>query len=206
MDQETVIESCKGLVFQIAKKFKNRGAEWDDLVQAGILGILEAYERFDLKYDVKFSTFAYYHIVKQMQVAVQGLALVKLPGSIWEIIYKVKKAEAQYHAYFGEAPDEAELSAMADLTEAHINKAQYSYKSCAYNDNFYAGENKDLLIYFDVQRGLDKLTPKEKSLISLRLIGYTHKECGQALGYTAANSLIIEQGVVSKLQRTCCKE
>ena len=53
-----LVEENEGLVWCIVKRFRNRGVEAEDLFQIGNIGLLKAIDKFDLKYEVKFSTYA----------------------------------------------------------------------------------------------------------------------------------------------------
>lgn len=60
-DKETrsiLIENNLGLVHHIVKRFAGRGYETEDLFQIGVIGLMKAIDKFDLTYDVKFSTYA----------------------------------------------------------------------------------------------------------------------------------------------------
>lgn len=46
------------LVWSVVQRFINRGYEPDDLFQIGCIGLLKSVDKFDLSYDVKFSTYA----------------------------------------------------------------------------------------------------------------------------------------------------
>ena len=60
--REKFIESNLRLVVSVAKKFLGRGVPFLDLVQEGNLGLMKAIDKFDLSYDVRFSTYAVYRI------------------------------------------------------------------------------------------------------------------------------------------------
>lgn len=53
-----LVEENVGLVWCVVRRFFNRGAEADDLFQIGSIGLLKAIEKFDITYNVKFSTYA----------------------------------------------------------------------------------------------------------------------------------------------------
>ena len=53
-----LVEENTGLVWCIVKRYFNRGVEAEDLFQIGTIGLLKAIDKFDLKYDLKFSTYA----------------------------------------------------------------------------------------------------------------------------------------------------
>ena len=56
--RDRLIEDNVGLVWSVAKRFKNRGVELEDLFQIGTIGLIKAVDKFDCTYDVKFSTYA----------------------------------------------------------------------------------------------------------------------------------------------------
>ena len=53
-----LVQNNQGLIWSIVKRFTNRGYEAEDLFQIGSIGLLKAIDKFDLGYDVKFSTYA----------------------------------------------------------------------------------------------------------------------------------------------------
>ena len=56
--RETLIEENMGLVHHVARRFLGRGVEAEDLFQIGAIGLMKAIDRFDLNYEVRFSTYA----------------------------------------------------------------------------------------------------------------------------------------------------
>ncbi len=55
------------LVWSVVQRFLNRGYEAEDLFQIGCIGLLKAVDKFDLNYDVKFSTYAVPMIIGEIQ-------------------------------------------------------------------------------------------------------------------------------------------
>ncbi len=66
MIQDDLIKEYTPLVRIIAAKYRNNRVQFDDLIQEGLLGILEAQKRFDPKREIKFSTYAGYWIRKKI--------------------------------------------------------------------------------------------------------------------------------------------
>ena len=64
MNKEQIINENVGLIYMIAKKFYNVPKE--DLFQAGVLGLLKAYQNYDESYGAKFTSFAYTYIYGEM--------------------------------------------------------------------------------------------------------------------------------------------
>ena len=56
--REAAVEENMGLVMHVAKRYQGRGTEVEDLIQIGSIGLLKAVDYFDLKMEVKFSTYA----------------------------------------------------------------------------------------------------------------------------------------------------
>ena len=56
--RDILVEENVGLVWSIVRRFKGRGYELEDLFQIGSIGLLKAIDKFDLSYDVRFSTYA----------------------------------------------------------------------------------------------------------------------------------------------------
>ena len=56
--RDTLIEENMGLVRSVAARFRNRGVDLEDLFQIGSIGLIKAVDKFDLTYQVQFSTYA----------------------------------------------------------------------------------------------------------------------------------------------------
>ena len=56
--REVLIEKNLGLVHHIVKRFLGRGYDPEDLFQIGVIGLMKAIDKFDLKLEVRFSTYA----------------------------------------------------------------------------------------------------------------------------------------------------
>ena len=56
--RDQLVEENVGLVWSIVRRFGGRGYEPEDLFQIGSIGLLKAIDKFDLSYDVRFSTYA----------------------------------------------------------------------------------------------------------------------------------------------------
>ena len=60
MTKEEIINQNAGLIYDISKKFY--GYPKEDLLQAGVLGLLQAYKQYDESFNAKFTRFAYNYI------------------------------------------------------------------------------------------------------------------------------------------------
>ena len=61
-EEKIIVEKNIGLVYSIASKYRNRGVDFDDLIQEGTLGLIRAAKKFELERGNKFSTYAFWWI------------------------------------------------------------------------------------------------------------------------------------------------
>ena len=92
-DKETrsiLIENNLGLVHHIVKRFAGRGYETEDLFQIGVIGLMKAIDKFDLTYDVKFSTYAVPMILGEIKRFLRDDGMIKVSRTIKENGLKVR--------------------------------------------------------------------------------------------------------------------
>ncbi|RKJ30065.1 sigma-70 family RNA polymerase sigma factor, partial [Butyricicoccus sp. 1XD8-22] len=65
--RKQMIEGNTRLVWSIVQRFASRGVELEDLFQIGCIGLMKSVDKFDLSYDVKFSTYAVPMIIGEIQ-------------------------------------------------------------------------------------------------------------------------------------------
>ena len=83
-----LVEENTGLVWCIVKRYFNRGVEAEDLFQIGTIGLLKAIDKFDLKYEVKFSTYAVPMIVGEIKRFLRDDGMIKVSRSLKELAYR----------------------------------------------------------------------------------------------------------------------
>ena len=103
-------EKNMGLVHSIAARFKNRGVEMEDLVQIGCIGLLKAIDKFDLSYDVKFSTYAVPMITGEIKRFLRDDGMVKVSRSLKEMAAKAYALREQLLLEKGREPQIEELA------------------------------------------------------------------------------------------------
>jgi len=85
MDRNQIISENIGLVHACAKHFKGRGMEYDDLFQAGCLGLVKAVDNFDSDRGVKFSTYAVPVILGEIRRLFRDGGAVKIGRGLKEL-------------------------------------------------------------------------------------------------------------------------
>lgn len=118
--REVLIEKNLGLVHHIVKRFLGRGYDADDLFQIGSIGLMKAIDKFDLSYDVKFSTYAVPMIMGELKRFLRDDGMVKISRSIKENGWKVKQAAERLAQELGKEPNLEEIAKETGLTMEEI--------------------------------------------------------------------------------------
>ena len=118
--RDKVIKSNMALVYSIVKRFSGRGYDLEDLGQIGAIGLIKAVDKFDLNYDVKFSTYAVPLITGEIKRFLRDDGMVKVSRSLKESGWRIKKAAEQLALKFGREPTMEELCEATDMKKEDI--------------------------------------------------------------------------------------
>ena len=99
-----LVEENTGLIWCVVKRFYGRGTEAEDLFQIGSIGLLKAIDKFDLGYDVKFSTYAVPMITGEIKRFLRDDGMLKVSRSLKEIAYKAYQAKEALTEKLGREP------------------------------------------------------------------------------------------------------
>ena len=91
--RDLLLEENTGLIYSVAKRFLGRGVEMEDLFQIGSIGLLKAVDKFDMSYDVKFSTYAVPMIIGEIRRYLRDNSSYRIPRSLRDIAYKAMQAK-----------------------------------------------------------------------------------------------------------------
>ena len=94
--REQIILNNVGLIWSVVRRFTNRGYESEDLFQIGSIGLMKAVDKFDLSYDVKFSTYAVPMITGEIRRFLRDDGMIKVSRSLKENVYKIMKARESF--------------------------------------------------------------------------------------------------------------
>ena len=118
--REVLIEKNLGLVHHIVKRFLGRGYDPEDLFQIGVIGLMKAIDKFDLKLEVRFSTYAVPMITGEIKRFLRDDGLLKVSRTIKEDGLKVRLARQQLQSRLHREPTLQELSKEAELSQEEI--------------------------------------------------------------------------------------
>ncbi len=121
--REKLVNCNLKLVFNLVKRFQNRGYELEDLFQIGCIGLMKAIDKFDPSYNVKFSTYAVPMIVGEIRRFLRDDNPVKVSRSLKETAYKIQQVRDLLTARLGREPSVGEVAAELGLSREEVVSA-----------------------------------------------------------------------------------
>ncbi len=160
--RKTMIESNLRLVVNIAKRYVNRGFQFQDLIEEGNVGLIKSVERFRASKGCRFSTYATYWIRQSIERAMANQSnIVRLPIHVSADITKMSRATRELMALLKRDPTINELAEKTGLTGRHIKKLKtINRKSCPIDSVLPDGTVQSLL-----ERLADDTQPSPMDLI-----------------------------------------
>ncbi|MHB9093991.1 MAG: RNA polymerase sporulation sigma factor SigF [Eubacteriales bacterium] len=213
--REILVNHNLKLVFNLVQRFSNRGYELEDLFQIGTIGLIKAIDKFDLSYDVKFSTYAVPLIIGEIRRFLRDDNPVKVSRSLKETANKVHRTRDQLTAHLGREPSIADIAQHSGLAAEDIVAALEAAQTPAsifetiYQDDgdpifaidAIVGETEETSGWFDkiaLKEVLRRLPEREKKVLLLRFF----EDKTQA---EVAAVMDISQVQVSRIERQALK-
>ena len=212
--REVFIVGNMRLVLSVIKRFWAKKISSDDVFQAGVIGLIKAVDNFDLRFNVKFSTYAVPMIIGEIKRCLKGGNSLRIARSIRDTAYHALSVRTELEKKDEEVP----LSRVAEEMNVKLSEVVYALDAISDTVSLYDpvyNKNGDELLLVDqigdekntderwtenvaLTSALDRLDGREKKIIYLRYFeGKTQTEISDEVG--------ISQAQVSRLEKTALK-
>ena len=186
---EQIIKMHEKLIYKIAQRFNN--IQTNDLFQAGIIGLIKAYNNYERNSETKFSTYAYNYIFGEMYELANNSRAIKLNKDILKLYKKIEQTKNILYQKLGYEPSISDLAIYLEIEENQIRDIYNATSSIMSLDNdeersiyeVIETEEKNQDSIIDLKESLNTLTEEEQNIIKLRYFNdYTQQETANILG------------------------
>lgn len=216
--QDILVRSNIGLVASIAKKFLNRGYEYEDLFQLGSIGMIKAINNFNPEFNVKFSTYAVPMIMGEIKRFLRDDGIIKVSRNLKENSKKIKAIKERLSKEYGRDVTVEEVAKEMGISPEDVvlslestSRPGYLYETIHQDDGSpvllidkigddrdYGNEVVDRVALKDT---LGTLEPRSRQVIMLRYFkDMTQNQIAKILGISQVQVSRIEKRVLKYLK------
>lgn len=215
-----IIKENSGLIWSIVRRFRERGCEAEDLFQIGSIGLLKCIDKFDLNYNVEFSTYAVPMITGEIKRFLRDDGMIKVSRPLKELAVKARYMQEMMIKRDGIMPTvsvlaEAVGSDIETLTEAlesakdieSINRTIYQNDGSGIFlvDKLTGGENDEegMVDIITLRQIMGTLPEKEREIIKQRYFAdRTQSEIAKNMGISQVQVSRIEKKAKETIKRS----
>lgn len=216
--REQLVEENVGLVWCIVKRFYGRGAEPEDLFQIGSIGLLKAIDKFDMAYEVKFSTYAVPMISGEIKRFLRDDGMIKVSRSLKELSYKAYFAKEKLQEKLGRDPTLEELAEELQVDKEELVMAmEASGEVESLHKPIYQKDGNEIQLMDKLEEKeiqeekvlnkmllkqlLEELEKEERQLIYLRYFAnQTQSQVGKVMGISQVQVSRLEKRILKQLR------
>lgn len=204
------------LVWSVVQRFMNRGYEPEDLFQIGCIGLLKSVDKFDLSYDVKFSTYAVPMIIGEIQRFLRDDGTLKVSRSLKEMANKVRKKKDELSKRLNRLPTIKEVAEELGVTPEDVVFAQEANKPPAsIHETVFENDGDPITLmdqiadesqerWFDkmaLHEAIDGLSDRERLIVYLRYYrDQTQSEVALRLGISQVQVSRLEKKILQSIR------
>lgn len=212
-DREILITENLGLVHSCAHRFTGRGIEYEDLFQAGCMGLVKAFDAFDTERGVRFSTYAVPVILGEMRRLFRDGGTVKIGRSLKELSIKATRERENFVLKNGREPTVSELAEILSVSEESVTEALCATSpviSLTVGEDEGGGQTdipvespeNEITERLSVIKAVSDLDEKDRMLIKLRYYeNMTQIQTAKVLGMTQVQVSRREKKILEILRR-----
>ncbi|MGY4690186.1 RNA polymerase sporulation sigma factor SigF [Salibacterium sp. K-3] len=214
--RDEIVHKNTRLVWSVVQRFINRGYDPEDLFQIGVIGLIKSIDKFDLSYEVKFSTYAVPMIIGEIQRFIRDDGTVKVSRSLKELNNRVRRAKEELTKEMGRAPGLKEISEKLDVPSEEIVFATEAARTLSsLHETIYENDGDPITLidqiadqadsrWFDqiaVKDVVEQLEEREQVIVYLRYYkDRTQSEVAERLGISQVQVSRLEKRILDKLK------
>lgn len=217
--RNTIIGKNTGLVWSVVRRFRNRNVETEDLFQIGCIGLIKAVDKFDLSFNVQFSTYAVPMILGEIRRFFRDDGFIKVSRSLKELSIKARDISEKLEQEKGRPPSIKELAAALNEEPENIIHAMEASRAPESLFREYEDEEgsesrlidriitqdndkeSDTVERISLYSALKQLPNREKDLIWMRYYsGQTQQSVAQKLGISQVQVSRLEKKILEILK------
>jgi RNA polymerase sporulation-specific sigma factor len=214
--RDKLVQANIRLVWSVVQRFLSRGYEPEDLFQIGCIGLLKSVDKFDLSYDVKFSTYAVPMIIGEIQRFLRDDGTVKVSRSLKELANKVRKTKDELSKVLGRQPTIGEIADRLGITSEEVVFAQEANKPPAsIHETVFENDGDPITLmdqiadesgerWFDrlaLSEAIETLSERERLIVYLRYFrDQTQSEVASRLGISQVQVSRLEKKILQTIK------
>lgn len=217
--KEELVNGNIALVKSIVKRFLNRGYEYEDLLQIGVIGLIKAINNYNPEFKVQFSTYAVPMIMGEIKRFLRDDGPIKVSRSLKELAVKVQTVKERLKNILYREPTINEIANELECSPEEIVHALEANRipSSIY-DVIYEDEDNPILLIDKIHQDsnqmgklvdrillkemLSKLDKRERAIIIMRYFqDRTQSDIANELGISQVQVSRIERKVLSKMRK-----
>ena len=214
--RDILVEKNIRLVWSVVQRFINRGYDPDDLFQIGSIGLIKSIDKFDLSYDVRFSTYAVPMIIGEIQRFIRDDGSVKVSRSLKETGNKVRRKKDELTKEYGRSPTVTELADALEISPEEVVHAQEAAKSPqSIHETVFENDGDPITLldqiadqdskWFDkltLQDAIRSLSERERLIVYLRYYkDQTQTEVADRLGISQVQVSRLEKKILEDMKK-----
>ncbi|OLO42673.1 RNA polymerase sigma-F factor [Alkalihalophilus pseudofirmus] len=214
--RDLIVNRNTRLVWSVVQRFLNRGYEADDLFQIGCIGLIKSVDKFDLSYDVKFSTYAVPMIIGEIQRFLRDDGTVKVSRSIKELGNKIRKVKDELSKTLGRVPTVNEIAEKLEISPEEVVFAGEASRSLtSIHETVYENDGDPITLldqiadqsenkWFDkiaLTEAIRHLDERERLIVYLRYYkDQTQSEVADRLGISQVQVSRLEKKILEQIR------
>ncbi|WP_343210571.1 RNA polymerase sporulation sigma factor SigF [Anaerolentibacter hominis] len=215
-----VITENVGLVWSTVRRFTGRGYDPEDLFQIGVIGLIKAIDKFDLSFDVRFSTYAIPMITGEIKRFLRDDGMIKVSRTLKETATRVRIMQETLERKLGREPTLDEISEeMQEPQENIVLALEAGAEVESLNKTVYQGdgnpiylmdkiretkdENERVLNHLALKEMLEKMGEKEQRLIKMRyFMNKTQTDIAREMGISQVQVSRLEKKILETMRQS----